>query len=117
MATVTVPLDSQAPHQVLTVQLGERSYRLQLRWHERDAAWYLRLSEADLSDEDGGKIAETRLVVSWPFFPRVRDARLPDGVLLAIDTSGRDEDAGEADLGTRVILTFTPAADVVVALA
>lgn len=117
MPTVTIPLDSQSPEQVLTAQLGERDYRLRLAWHERDASWYLRISEAGLSDAEGGKIAEKRLVVTFWLFPRVRDARMPAGVLHAIDTSGKDQDPGESDLGTRVILVFTPAEEVLAALA
>jgi hypothetical protein len=107
MATQRIPLRPDLAHYEFAVALDKVTVIFELRWSVREEAWYL-----DVKDEDGTVIyAGIKVVVALPLGRRCRDPRFPPGILMALDTSGRNEDPGLKDLGDRVQLLYFEAAD------
>lgn len=91
------------------VVLDGREYVLAFQWNQREAKWYL-----SISDQDGSPIVHgIKVVANFPLLRRLRDRRAPPGELYAQDRSGAGADPGLRDFGTRVILVYHPAADIV----
>lgn len=83
------------------------TYTLRWQWSTREACWYV-----SLATEDGDPIwTGVKLVIGWPLGWRYKDPRAPKGLLIAIDTSGKDDPPGEADIGGRVQLTYATYAE------
>jgi len=102
MSTIVLPVTAEAPFYDLEVTLEGATYRLELRWNERAQAWFLALYDAA-----GDVLAAGRAVaLGADLRGRSADARLPPGILLAVDTSGENRDAGRDDLGERVKLLY-----------
>lgn len=105
MTVRILPVQQGAPSQEFQVSLDGQLYTLGLTWNEREGAFYL-----DVSDQDGSPILLGRkVVVGLPLLARFRDAALPPGQLLAVDTSGQGKDPSLADLGARVPLYYIEA--------
>ena len=105
MATQIVPIDPTLPWQEFSVQLDNETFTFEFRWNGRAGMWFLSISDST------GNLANVRVALGPPLLYRYRDDRLPRGVLIAIDTSGQDQDALADDLGSRVKLAYIPAAD------
>lgn len=102
MSALILPLDAVAPHYDVQVVLEGATYLFELRWNERSSAWFL-------SIHDGvGEVltAGRRVVLGADLLGRSVDARLPPGTLVAVDSSGADQEAGRDDLGSRVQLVY-----------
>jgi hypothetical protein len=86
-------------------------YTLQFIWSDRAASWYLYIQESD-----GTPIASgIRIVVDLPLTFRKQDARLPPGLILALDVSGNSQEIQQqSDLGDRVRLYYIPPDEAVV---
>jgi hypothetical protein len=107
MASVLIPTRTDGTQRyAIRCQLGARYYTLEIRWNARDSSWGFVLSNAA-----GDELVSKKIVVGQMLTIHEVDERLPIGELLAIDTSGQDLDPGLTDFGTRVLLTFTDAAD------
>lgn len=104
MATSEIPLRNDLPHFSLRVQLDASVYGMEFVWNFRANAWFF-----SLFDAAGEPIFEgQRLVVDFPLGSRLKDARLPKGILVVTDTTGKQQDPGFEDLGSRVQLSYTP---------
>jgi hypothetical protein len=90
--------------------IGDRSYRFDVRWNSRDnfdaaagvarGAWYFEVSEIGV-----GRIAcGVKIVLGTYLGRRVNHPLFREGVLVAVDTSGEGRDATFDDLGTRVVV-------------
>ncbi len=99
---VIIPLHPNEPHYSLEVELDEIAYGLELRWNERDEAWFLTVSDSS----QNVLVAGRKIVVELPLLNRFKDPRLPAGVLVATDTAGTMLDATLEDFGTRVLLVY-----------
>lgn len=108
MATLTLPtLTGGTPHYSFRVSLDGGEYTLELHWNGRLEAWFL-----DITDVDGTVLESgIRVVVGWPLLARAVNEDMPPGQLVAVDTSGQDAEATLNDLGGRVQLVYTEAAD------
>lgn len=93
--------------QALQVELTGVTFGLEFRWNERAAAWFVSLFNAD----GQGLLSSRRINVGAPVWLRKRTREMPAGQLVAIDTAGRDEEAGLADLGRRVQMLYFEAAE------
>ena len=101
-----MPVQPGVPAQEFRISLDGQLFRIAITWNERDAAWYL-----DLFDADGTLLlAGRKLVLGQALLARFRDARLPPGELLVLDTTSRDLEPGQQDLGGRVPLFYVEAA-------
>lgn len=111
MALHVIPTDTEfggrAWSQLTT--LDGRVYQFEFEWSARSRHWFVSLSTAD-----GDPIATgVKVVAGWPLFRRWRwDDRAPPGVVVALDTSGANEDPGLEDFGTRVQLVYYDADEV-----
>lgn len=109
MSAQLIPLEAEGSWFGLSVELEGRTFRLDFRWNSRTEQWVI-----DVFDGGGQAIVQgVRGVINVPLLAKygARDD-LPAGVLMLIDSSGNDEDAGLADLGSRVELYYLPAAEV-----
>lgn len=106
MATLQIPIDSTVLSQVLEVDLGGVVYLLEVRWNEQLERYML-----DVMDADGGALLMGRVLeVDRDLFDRHRNtSTLPDGQLIALDTSGLGESCGLYELGGRVKLIYVGA--------
>lgn len=90
--------------------IGEETYVFDVRWNRRDACWYLDLFEADGTTA----VFHGVKIVLGAHLGRMHRHRLLDqGAFVAHDTSGQLADAGFADLGTRVLVFYVPADELV----
>jgi hypothetical protein len=103
MAIYPIPLaDETADCFEFTTDLDGVDFTLTFRWNSRDPAWYM-----DITDAGGNVLLQgLRLSLDTPLTGRFRDLRLPDGDLMAIDTSNQGLEAGRYDLGNRVKLFY-----------
>ena len=86
--------------------LDGREYVLKFDWSTREEAWYF-----SIYDQDEVALATNiKLVISLPLLYRETNKALPPGLLMAVDLSGDDAEAGVSDLGTRVALLYEEAA-------
>lgn len=106
--SVVIPITPDVPHFDFQVELDGVTYTLELRWNERDAAWYLSL----LTAEEDPLVMGRKVVLDVPLWSRFKDPRVPRGLLVAVDTSQKGIDAGYDDLGRRVQLVYTPTAEI-----
>lgn len=103
-----VPITSDFDDYSFTINLDGTIYELAFRWNSRKEKWFV-----SMSLEDGTPIVGMRPVIAdWPPFARFRNASLPPGELMFIDTSGQNIDPGHDDLGSRVLLIYLEEVDV-----
>lgn len=88
--------------------LDGRAYLLQGDWNQRESKWYLTIRDPETNETIHGP---RKVVANWDLLRTCADARRPLGMLVALDVSGAGDDPGFDDLGTRVILTYTAAAE------
>ena len=103
----TIPLPPALPNFDLQADLDGTTYTLAMRWNARLGAWFVRVLDAT------GVVVlmgDQRLVADFPVALYVT-GRQPPGLLTAVDTSGAGLNPGFDDLGSRVILTYTTAAE------
>jgi hypothetical protein len=105
-----------SPYRVAT-SLGDVSYVFELRWNSRDECWYL-----DAYEEDGvTAIFHGAKIVLGAHIGRVhRHPLVTNSALIAIDTAARGDpakmrDATFYDLGTRVLVIFATAVELIAA--
>jgi hypothetical protein len=108
-----LPIDAAAPHYQIGTSIDGAQYVLEVRWNQRDEAWYL-----DILDEDEDPIAHgIKIVLGSVLGKRCVDPRMPAGALIAADLSGAGLDATLDDLGTRVVVYYYSADEVAEVLA
>jgi hypothetical protein len=107
VATIVIPTRTDGTQLYsMRMTLGGVGFTLGLQWNDRDASWSLAIS-----DSSGALLLVKKVTVGTPLTKNYATATLPSGEFIAIDTSGADIDPGLTDLGSRVLLTFTDAAD------
>lgn len=89
------------------VILDEVVLRLFFHFNSRIDSWFMLTSD----ENDDVIIGDTRLVVDWPLLAHYRDLRLPPGTLILVDTEELGEDPTFDSLGTRHVLTYFTAQD------
>ncbi len=102
MSTLILPVDASAPHYDVQVVLEGATYLLELRWNERSSCWSLSIQDAAGEQLVSGR----RIVLGANLLGRSADPRLPPGAIVAVDSSGTDQEAGRDDLGGRVQLFY-----------
>jgi|SRR5579859_6612007 len=107
MATVNLPLVPSVANYRVGTSLDGTQYILDVRWNGRANAWSMDVLAADQTPIRMG----LKLVLGIIIGGRVVDPAFPTGLLIAIDTSGQNLDAGFDDMGTRVIVSYFPTAD------
>lgn len=109
MATLQIPTRADLTHYTQTVDLDGVTHGLELYWNERDASWYLTLWDEAFTTRI---LASRRIVLGAQLVGRFRLEGLPAGELVPVDTSGQSREAGQAELGERVVLLYLEAASI-----
>ena len=106
-----LPLTPGVPAYRVATALGDVGYVFDLRWNHRDECWYL-----DAFEDDGvTAIFYGVKIVLGAHLGRIhRHALVTDGALIAYDTSRQLIDAGLDDLGSRVVVVYVPADELLV---
>ena len=99
-----IPINPALPAQEMEVPLGGNVYRLTLRWNTRDVSWSLDIA----TRERVPLIDGLKLVLNHELLDRFADERLPDGYLIAFDSTGKKTTIERFDLGNTVQLVFVP---------
>ncbi len=103
-----LPIDSAFPSYRLSTAIDGVQYIVDVRWNERDEAWYL-----DLLSSDGDPIKHgMKIALGTKLGRRCVDPRFPTGAIIARDLTGNGNDAGRYDLGTRVQLRYYSADEI-----
>jgi hypothetical protein len=103
---VEIPVAVDTPLYTQRITLDGIEYIFKLDWFEREGRWYLSLYTVDNQPLALG----IKIVANWPILRRFKDARMPPGLLMAVDLSPMNgEPPGYTDLGTRVRLHYFPA--------
>lgn len=101
--SVRLPLRTDGtPFYSFECALDGESFVFAFRWNTRDESWSF-----DVDDAAGNRLVSGRKVVlDWPLLVRFRSESLPEGQLVATDTSGEGEAPSLEDFGTRVVLSY-----------
>ncbi len=102
-----LPVEGDVAHQSFTVDLDGEPYIIELRWNNRASAWFLSL----YTPTNAPLLLGRRVVIGVPMLRRHRTPAFPPGEMLAVDTTGANQDPGANDLGARVVLMYATAAE------
>jgi hypothetical protein len=102
MSTLVLPVTAEAHAYEFSCTLEGRTYSFEFIWNDRSGAWFLTIRDTDGNDLAAGR----RVVLGANLLGRSSNAALPPGVLLAVDTSRTDTEAGRDDLGARVKIVY-----------
>lgn len=104
MDVLVLPFIASNGNYQFETYIGDKPYVFDVRWNERDEAWYF-----DLSENDGRAIASgLKIVVGTHIGRTSRHELFSRGVFVAVDTEGNHRDATYDDLGTRVEVRYYP---------
>ena len=106
-----LPLSPGIPAYRVATALGDIGYVFDVRWNHRDECWYL-----DAFEDDGVTVIfyGVKIVLGAHLGRIHRHALVTDGALIAYDTSRQLIDAGLDDLGSRVVVVYVPADELLV---
>lgn len=108
MSALLIPTAPEGAFFGLSVELDGKTYRFDFRWNPRCEQWII-----NVLDGGGGALVQgVRCVINVPLLQRFGPREdLPPGMLMFVDSSGAQLDAGLTDLGSRVQLFYLPVAD------
>lgn len=99
---VEIPFEPTTPNYRMGVVLGGTQYIFDVRWNQRDQAWFFDL----LAEDEDPIVSGVKIVLGTILGGRCADERMPDGIMQAEDTTGTGTEARIDDIGTRVIVMF-----------
>lgn len=102
-----IPTSDVDPDYTLRTRLEGIDYNFHFLWNQREGRWYM-----SIFTDDGVQLAVgIKVIPNWPLLRYYQwDLRLPQGVLMAVDTSNDGSPPGFADfaIDKRVTLTYIP---------
>lgn len=104
---VRLPLVPTIPSYRVGTALADVQYILDVRWNERDAAWYLDV----LAEDETPLRVGIRVVLGAMLGGRSVHPGFPAGLMIAADLTDSGHDAGLDDLGARVVINFYTVAE------
>lgn len=103
--SVVLPIEPAGSHFEFKAVVEGINLGFEFKWNDRDELWRMSFFDGSAQPIRYG----VPVVLGRPFFGRnLAPMGLPAGVWQAIDTSGNDAPPTIDDLGTRVIVVFTP---------
>ena len=102
-----LPFVPAEPSYRVSTTLGATQFLLDVHWNDRAGAWYFDILASDETRLRSG----IKVVLGALLGGRCVTPGFPDGVLVAVDTTGQGRDAGYDDLGSRVVVLFIPYED------
>lgn len=106
---VILPCTPGLARYTFSCDLDNATFNFSFEWNDRDTSWYMSIADVNQVPLLSGR----RIILSYPLINIYRNESLPAGNLMAIDSTGSDTDVGYLDLGDRVQITYTPAAELV----
>jgi PKD repeat protein len=102
--TLVIPF-KDLPSFVQEVTLDDRTYILTFTWNEAGSAWLMDMA----AETEERLVSGIKLVLGYPLIRGLVDSRLPTGVFMIIDASGRFDEIAYADFtgGRSLQLTYT----------
>lgn len=108
-----IPFTHSIEHYQFTTVIEGDPYRFEVRWNERDQAWYF-----DLSEIDGTSILRGVKIVLGCFLGRTSShPLLAAGGFVAQDATRSGLDAGFGDLGRRIVVAYLTGLEIMAAYA
>lgn len=105
---IEIPLDANLPNFEFNISLELFKYRFHFLWNERMQLWTV-----DIGTTDGVDMVNGQPVwVSYSITDRFKNPLLPKGVLLFVDSSGKNLTPGRDDLGNRVKFYYIPSDEI-----
>jgi len=108
---VELPLIPSVPFYTFGVDLEDLTYLIEMRWNGRDLAWYMSIMEEDETPIRMG----IKVVLGTFLGRRSVNPLFPPGLLAAVDLTGQGQDATLDDLGTRVVVYYYTAEEILTA--
>lgn len=104
MALLQIPITSD-PDSVFTVDLDGVIYQIRLTLNERTGRFKM-----DLLTEVGDPIVEgVACVVNFPLLKKFKDLRMPAGDLFFWDSTDKNREPDEDNIGTEIVLLYQEA--------
>lgn len=101
---IVIPFAASLANYRFACAIDDVTYLFDVRWNDRAKAWYFSLAESD-----GTPIIDGIKIVLGAYLGRQCGHDLfKNGVFVAVDTSGKELDAGFDDMGVRVIVKYIP---------
>lgn len=107
---IPTSVSASLPRYSQRTTLDGQEFILRFAWNQRQARWYLSVSDAD----DVAVVLGIPLVLNWPLLRLVTDARRPLGELVVINEAGQAAPT-LTTLGTDCLLYYYDAAEMAVA--
>jgi hypothetical protein len=104
---IVLPTRTDSAYYDFSIELDGALYRFDFRWNERAYSWFCSLFDSEDSPIRQGM----RVRPGLPLLMYVSDARKPPGLLLPVDTTGKNTPPGLTELGTRVLIYYFSAAE------
>lgn len=108
LVQLILPVRNDAPKQLMTVRLDDRSYRLRIRYIPRALGWYMNISTID----DEALISGVRLVSIYDLLGRYQNKSLPPGVLFTFNTVDENADPTRDSMGLESLVAYLPSGQV-----
>lgn len=108
---VELPLIPTEPFYTFGVDLENSTYFIEMRWNGRDGAWYMSVMKEDETPIRMG----IKVVLGTFLGRRSVNPKFPPGILVAVDLTGEGRDATLDDLGTRVVVYYYTAEEILTA--
>lgn len=110
MAILEIPVRSDLDAYSLIVTLEGTDYRLAFRYNTRAARWIMSMELTDGTALASGIpiVANVPLLGRWSW----KDDLPADGFLMAVDSTGDEEEPAKEDFGDRVKLLWVPLEDI-----
>lgn len=104
MALREIPITPD-PDSIFQVELDKIVYQIRLTLNERTGRFKM-----DILTETGDPIVEgVACVVNFPLVKKFKDSRMPAGDLFFWDSTGKNQEPNEDNLGTEVVLLYQEA--------
>lgn len=107
MTVLQLPLRTDLPHYSFSMELDGVAFVLEWRWNARAGFWFFSLLDA----EGTPLVVGRKVVPDFPLLARFRDPRLPRGLLMVQDTTGKGTPPGVNELGSRVVVLYADVAE------
>lgn len=104
-----LPFIPSEPEYRFRTALGDTTYIFDVRWNERDSAWYFDMLEVD----ETPILLGCKIVLGTYFGRRSAHTFFSDNIIGAVDTGQDNLDPGFDDLGTRVEIWHYTASELV----
>ncbi|MBW2672064.1 MAG: hypothetical protein JRD89_01445 [Deltaproteobacteria bacterium] len=105
--SVVIPITPGVPLATFSSKLDGVSYNFRLVYNGREGLFRISIATVDGAAIQAGR----KIVTGFDLLRGNTHAARPPGLLMAIDTEGGDLDPGLDDLGGRVLLVYTPEAE------